>query len=287
MPSGLSIIIVAFNRAEALLATLREVSALAPIAHSCGEIIVVDNASTDDTVARVRAGFPGVRLITMLTNTGVEAFNAGVRASNRELVLILDDDAHPDPAGLDAAIDLLAREPRMGAVALLPVHPATKMREWPFATTPARAWPFMGCGNLVRREAWDAAGGYDANFFLYRNDCDLSMKLLAAGWDVGFNPAWIVWHDSPAAARKSERWLELATRNWCWLCRRHGRGLAPVRAIALGAARAMMLAGPSPKRLCKVLRGLSRGLTTAVPAAPSAVRPDGSHLRRMLQIRGV
>ena len=105
------------------------------------------------------------------------------------------------------------------------------------------------------------------------------------GWTI--DPTWIVWHDSPAAARKSERWLELATRNWCWLCRRHGRGLGPVRAIALGAARAAMLAGLSPWRVWKVIRGLAQGLTKPVPAAPDAVRPDGSHLRRMLQIRGV
>lgn len=293
MPSGLSIIIVAYNRAEALITTLRqvatldEVTALALPATAPVEIIVVDNASSDDTAARVRTEHPGVRLITMPGNTGVEAFNAGVRASTQPLVLILDDDARPDPAGLTAALDVLAREPHTGAVALLPVHPATRVPEWPFATSPARAWPFMGCGNLVRREAWDAAGGYDAAFFLYRNDCDLAMKLLAAGWDVAFDPTWIVWHDSPAAARKSERWLELATRNWCWLCRRHGRGLVPVRAIALGAARAAMLAGLSPWRVWKVIRGLAQGLTKPVPAAPDAVRPDGSHLRRMLQIRGV
>src|SRR5690606_34605702 len=101
--------------------------------------------------------------------------------------------------------------------------------ERPFArvlggcSAPRDDWPVMGCGNLVRRSAWQAVGGYEESFFLYRNDVDLALKLLAAGGKGGgvwFDPTWVVWHDSPAAApnrRKSLRWFELATRNWIWL----------------------------------------------------------------------
>ncbi len=284
---ALSIVIVAFNRRDALARTLREVLALPLVTRGNAEIIVVDNASADATAEMVARDFPSVRLVLMPTNTGIEAFNAGVRTALGALVLILDDDSWPGDGALEGAMDLLAREARVGGVAMIPVHPATKVPEWPFATAPARGWPFMGCGNLVRREAWEAAGGYDAAFFLYRNDCDLAMKLLASGWDVAFDPAWIVWHDSPAATRKSERWLELATRNWCWLCRRHGRGLPRAKALALGVARALVLAGVSPRRLWKVARGTWAGTARPVPPTPSAVRPDGSALARMLRIRGV
>src|SRR5207253_932781 len=100
-------------------------------------------------------------------------------------VLILDDDAHREPAALEAALALLGQRPSIGAVALHPRHPASGASEWPFAerarTEAEERWPVMGCGNLVRTDAWRAVGGYEEGFFLYRNDVDLALKLLAAG----------------------------------------------------------------------------------------------------------
>jgi len=205
-------------------------------------------------------------------------------------VLILDDDATPDDDALLVALDELARDPRLGAVTLHPRHPKNGASEWPFAAArqnrPDRAWPVMGCGNLVRRTAWNQVGGYEPSFFLYRNDTDLALKLLGAGWGVYFDPALVVWHDTPAGAgsRKSPRWHELATRNWLWLARRHALGTDRLTGALLGWAWAHGLAGLSPSRHLATLRGAWRGWTTQAPAV-HGLKPDGRAWDRLLSVR--
>ncbi|MBL8765211.1 MAG: glycosyltransferase family 2 protein [Phycisphaerae bacterium] len=285
------VVVLSYNRLAALertLEKLRRMPRLGPAAG--GRIVVVDNASTDGTPDRIAASFPDVDRLALPENTGVRAFNLGVDRLDTDLVLILDDDACPDEAALTAAADLLREREDLAAVALHPRHPATRRSEWAFTETrglgPDDRWPFMGCGNLVRRDAWHAVRGYEESFFLYRNDTDLALKLLASGRGVHFNPEWVVWHDSPQAARKSRRWFELATRNWIWMCRRHGRGAPALRAALLGWAWAHRLAGASLPSHVRAFKGGLMGWL-ASPANPAAghARGDGSALRRMMKLK--
>lgn len=291
---SLSIVVLAFNRWAALEATLRAIASL-DLAGLRSEVIVVDNASTDGTAERLRALFPDVRLIALERNVGVEGFNIGVREAAGDLVLILDDDSWPDPPSLRSAIQCLGARDDLDAVALHPRHPTSHASEWAFAERhePTDAWPFMGCGNLVRREAWLRVGGYEPSYFLYRNDTDLALKLLADHASrrgrmdgVHFDPAWVVWHDSPAAARKSRRWFQLATRNWLWMCRRHGRGITKWKAMAAGWVRAHQLAGLSLRDQWAVVKGTASGVMRRAPRCSTS---RGQHeefaLTRLLQVR--
>ncbi|HLP85653.1 MAG TPA: glycosyltransferase family 2 protein [Phycisphaerales bacterium] len=280
----LSVVILSFNRREALLRTLREIDSWR--AKHDAEVIVVDNASNDGSVEAVRERAPWAKLIAQASNTGVAGFNAGAALATGEHLLILDDDSWPDPASLASALALLAQRASIAAVALVPKHPTTKSIEWPFVTRPTAKFTAMGCGNLVRTDAWRKVGGYEDRFFLYRNDTDLAMKLLGAGFDVYMDPAWIVWHDSPAAAIKSERWLHLATRNWIWLCRRHGATWrVKLLASVLGALTAFRHAGPTPSRLGKVIRGIMDGVDLAYPPLPPSVICTGEAMKEHLRMR--
>lgn len=281
----LSVIVLSFNRREALRRTLAELSSLGPRLGTTFETIVVDNASTDGTQAMVADEFPTVRLVALAENVGVAAFNRGGEIAGGDVLLILDDDSWPDGDSLVAAMALLADNAGVAGVALSPIHPRTRVAEWPFLTTPRSRWPVMGCGNLVRTRAWHAVGGYEESFFLYRNDTDLAMKLLAAGFETWADPSWIVWHDSPHAARKSDRWLDLATRNWVWLARRHARGWRLPFAIALGWAWACRHAGVSPRRLGLVTRGTWHGLTGAAHPMLPAIQPDGTAFAELLRLQ--
>jgi GT2 family glycosyltransferase len=276
-----SVIILTFDRRDALARTLRELAA-----QGLADITVVDNASRDGTREMLGNDFPHVRVVTMPRNVGVTGYNVGVREAKSDYLLILDDDSWPDKGVVEQAVDFLAANTRTAAVALLPRHPGTFADEWRFAPKVSRSfWPVMGCGNVVRREAWQAVGGYEELFFLYRNDTDLALKLLASGRDVHFNPAWVVWHDSPGAAQKSEAWLKYATRNWVWMCRRHGRGLWKYGAQAAGVAWAARLAGLNMSRLGEVLRGARDGFRHHAPAMPATVAPDGSALRELVRLQ--
>lgn len=288
-PSGtpLSIIVLSYNRRTALGETLRALEG--DSFTRSAEVIVVDNASTDGSVEMVREGFPRVKLITLGKNLGVSAFNRGVESAGGEYVLVLDDDAAPESESLDIAMRLLMSRPDLAAVSLLPRHPDTGVAEWPSAANMPRErdrWPMMGCGNLVRRIDWLKVGGYESRFFLYRNDTDLALKLLGSGKGVHFNPAWVVWHDSPAAAKKSLRWLHLATRNWLWMARRHAR--TPWRTawgVAFGALWAFRLAGWERQRLAAVWRGTVEGLTQPKGRLPRIVRPTGSDFATLLRLQ--
>jgi GT2 family glycosyltransferase len=225
----------------------------------------------------VAAEFPDVRLLRLRENIGVEAFNRGVELCSGDVVLILDDDARPGPRTIEQAMALLADRPDLAAVTLHPRHARTRESEWPFADRPtSRAsdtWPVMGCANFVRRADWDRAGGYETRFFLYRNDTDLALKLLSLGRGVHCNARWMVDHDSPATpgGQKSARWHRLATRNWLWLCRRHGRGMTALRAGIMGWAWSHRLAGFSASRQWATLSGVLDGLFAHAPEVPRAV----------------
>jgi GT2 family glycosyltransferase len=280
-----SVVILSYNRWDKLRATLEHLRG--DLALAGAQIIVADNASSDGTPERVLQQFPTVELLALPENRGVAAFNEAVRRTTGEAVLILDDDAWPAVGAVEAALDVLARRADIGAVALHPRHPGTQQSEWPFASVvqqPEERWPVMGCGNLVRREAWERVGGYEEAFFLYRNDTDLALKLLAAAYGVYFDPALMVWHDSPAASRKSLRWFELATRNWIWVCRRHGRGVHRALGIVSGWVWAHRLAGGSFRSHLSVVRGAIAGCVRAAPPMPEGVR-GRHHLRDLLRVR--
>lgn len=268
LPS-LSVLILSYNRWGKLEHTLRKVAQDPSLRGA--QVIVADNGSTDGTPSKLAAGFPEVESIALGHNRGVGAFNRAAKRATGDVLFILDDDAWPEPGAVERALRVLADRAEIAAVPLHPRHPASRASEWPFAEGPhdpeglRDRWPVMGCGNLVRRAAWDHVGGYDEGFFLYRNDTDLAMKLLECGYGVHFDPALVVWHDSPAAARKSRRWFELATRNWLWLCRRHGAGWSGLTMAAMGAAHAHRLAGWRIGDHLAAARGWWEGITRRVP----------------------
>jgi GT2 family glycosyltransferase len=284
-PPTLSIIILTRDRREMLLHTLERLEADETARQA--EIIVVDNGSADGTIEAVRERFPRVTLVPTGANLGVEGFNRGVAASSGRAVLILDDDAWPADGSLAGALELLRERPGVAGVMLHRRHPRTERWEWPFAASvpDTGRWPDMGSGNVLRREAWDAVGGYEAGFFLYRNDTDLALKLLAAGREVVFTPGLHVWHDSPIAGRKTPAWLTRSTRNWIWLCKRHGRRGSGLLAGAMGWAWAHRLARVSPAGHAAVLRGVAMGVFGRAPALPEGVRPDGAALRRLVHLK--
>ncbi len=281
----LSIIILTRDRAEQLLHTLGKLRE--DEVGRDAEVVVVDNDSNDGTPGTVRERFPGVTVVETGENLGVEGFNRGVAASAGEAVLILDDDAWPAEGALAGVLDRLKNEPELDALMLHRRHPRTDEWEWPFAhevSDPA-AWPDMGSGNVIRREAWDAVGGYESGYFLYRNDTDLALKLLAAGRRVAFARELHVWHDSPIAKHKTPRWIWRSTRNWVWLCRRHGGSGSGISGIVLGWLWAHRLARLNPMGHLMALRGLMEGMFTPAPPLPDDVRPDGAALRRLIRLK--
>ncbi len=106
----LSIVIVNYNAREHLANCLQSLGASPPaIPH---EIVVVDNASTDGSVAAVRARWPRTIVVEQRTNSGFAAGNnAGIRAGTGTLVLLLNNDTLVPPGAIDRLVDRLTAHP--------------------------------------------------------------------------------------------------------------------------------------------------------------------------------
>ncbi len=212
----LSVVIVSYNVSAFLEQCLLSVRrALAGVE---GEVWVVDNASTDDSVDLVRRHFPEVRLIANADNVGFAAANnQAIRQSQGEYVLLLNPDTLVEEdtfrrclAFMDAHLDAGAVGVRMldGSGQYLPESKRGFPTPWvslckmiglgalfprsarfngyylghldPDQTHPVEV--LAGCFMFIRRNALEQAGLLDEAFFMYGEDIDLSYRLQQAGF---------------------------------------------------------------------------------------------------------
>ena len=233
----LSIVIVSFNARPDLVNCLLSLKKNPPSAPH--EIVVVDNASADDSVAAARK-IPGVRVIEMGRNAGFSAANnAGIRASGGDLLLLLNSDTLVPPGAIDTLVARLRGTPAAGIAGprlidadgkpelsfgqmISPWNEFRQKRrgaEW-IARETAREqfvdWVSGAC-LLVWREDAERAGLLDERFFLYTEDVDFCHAVRKLGRKVLFTPAAEVTHlrgrsraAQPAASNAAYRSSHLA-----------------------------------------------------------------------------
>jgi LmbE family N-acetylglucosaminyl deacetylase/GT2 family glycosyltransferase len=184
-------------------------------------IVVVDNASHDDTQALVRARYPEVRLIVMPHSKygACETFNIGFASAKTALIAILDDDVVLPPEWLARTVERLQREPASTAVisteVVEPQMPA-KYLESPQLSRERYMSTFRGCASLVRADALRRAGGYDERLYIYGNERDLTCRLLNQGYRVLQYPSVRAFHKTPFGIKLGKRSLYYHARN-AWL----------------------------------------------------------------------
>lgn len=201
MAPQLSVVMLAYGEEEWLL------PAVTSVLDSVGvdlEIVLVDNGCTSDAVARA-AGLPGVRLLTPGRNLGFTGgVNLGVRESAARLVALVNSDAEVEPdclrvlveralvpsVGIAGALVLLADAPSLVNSAGNPLHVlglswAGRMNE-PAADIPGRAEVVSASGAclVLRRDVWDALGGFPDAYFAYLEDLDLGWRCWQRGLRV-------------------------------------------------------------------------------------------------------
>lgn len=162
----LSVVVPAWNEARRLCATLDALHGAATRLDVDYEVIVVDDASTDDTAAR--AVECGARVLPVAFRQIAATRNAGARASRGEHLLFLDADTLVDDAVLGAALAALAAGAAGGGCAVrLQGHPPWHVRlgveASRLAFRAARIAP--GCFLFCTRAAFEAAGGFDETWY--------------------------------------------------------------------------------------------------------------------------
>lgn len=187
------------------------------------EIIVVENASGDDSADRIRAAAPHVKLIVSKTNDGFAGgCNKGVAASSGEYVALLNNDARPDEQWIRAAVAKFEESPHVGAV-------ASRVLDWegnlvdyigsamtwygmgykPFTAQAIPNTPevptdvLFGTGSamFVRRTVYDELDGFDENYFMFFEDVDLGWRLNLLGYRYAYEPASLAFHKHHASMK--------------------------------------------------------------------------------------
>ena len=215
-----SIVLVNFRGTSDTLTAIEHLEALEWPAGQ-REIIVVENASGDDSAERLRALGDRIRLIESTENLGFAGgCNLGVRHSTGDIVAFLNNDARPDARWISAAVDRFDESSRIGAV-------ASRVLDWegervdfidagltwygmgykPFtsdrfsASMPQRSDVLFGTGSamFVRRDVFDALGGFDERYFMFFEDVDLGWRLNLAGWRFAYAPESVAFHKHHAS----------------------------------------------------------------------------------------
>jgi GT2 family glycosyltransferase len=211
-------VISTWNRSEAVAAN---VAALLGGTRPPDQIVVVDNASSDDTVARLRREFPSVDVARMPHDRmgACETFNIGFKLARGELIAIMDDDTVATSCWLEQLEARLMAEPDSTAmVSSRVIEPG--MPEAYQAAEVARgsyyASTFRGCGTLARRDVMLRAGWYDERFFIYGNERDLAARVLGLGYRILQDPEPVIHHATPFGMKAGTRSLYYHVRNF-WL----------------------------------------------------------------------
>lgn len=227
----LSIVIVSWNVADLLIACLESIFAHPPQAEY--EVWVVDNASGDDTVRRVKAGFPQVKLIVNDRNSGFAAANnQAIQASRGKYVLLLNPDTLVYDRTLQSMLDFLEANPQAGGVGSIYYSPDGSLQKscMPFPTVSRELWrlchldalhayglydmthwnkseprdveSLQGASLMLRRAALQQTGLLDTDYFMYSEEVDLCYRLKKRGWKLFWLPQSRITHYGGQSTRQ-------------------------------------------------------------------------------------
>ena len=208
-------VISTWNKADVLRENLDSLRAQSVPFES---IIVVDNASSDDTAKVVADEYPEVRLIRMPHSQygACETFNIGFASATTPLIAILDDDITLPPRWLEMTTARMLAEPESTAVVSTEViEPGMPPEVISRSKAAGRRYmsTFRGCGSLAKREPLSRAGFYDERLFIYGNERDLTCRLLNLGYRVCQDPEIETYHKTPFGIQMGKRSLFYHARN--------------------------------------------------------------------------
>jgi GT2 family glycosyltransferase len=229
------------------------------------EILVVDNGSTDGSVAAVRKKFPGMRLIENPVNLGfAKANNQALSVSKGRYLLLLNPDtqvkdeaipqmlsfmnAHAE-AGLVGAQLLNADESKQNSIANFPSLATELLNKsllrWFFPEkfpgkemdypAPVEVDSVIGACMLVRREAVEQVGLLDEGFFLFLEETDWCYRIKKAGWKIYHIPQAEIFHfqGKSAEAEKGKARIEYYRSRYYYFRKNNGRLQSSVLFVGL------------------------------------------------------
>lgn len=202
---------MAYNRRDEVLITLDNIKKLSPQLSFDLQIIVVDNASKDDTSEKVREFHPDVTLVTKAINNGIAGWNDGFAVAKHKYMLVLDDDSHVE-SGLEEAVNYLEKRPDIGILALNVTTGPYKTKDWGWKDG-QEVLGFFGCGAIIRKEVYNKIGGFGEWLHVYAHEWEYGIRVLDAGYkNVYFENSKVI-HRANPTNRSFRRLRVHVTRN--------------------------------------------------------------------------
>lgn len=188
--------------------------------HANWKVIVIDNGSTDASVARIRERFPEVEVLELGENLGyAKGNNAGIRLAlerGAEYVWLLNNDTTVDPNALRAMVEKAEEDPKIGAVgsAIYFASAPERLQVWGGGRVNfwlGASWHFLqpvadkkvqfltGASILLRRSVLESFGLLDEGFFMYWEDGDYCFRLRKAGLRLAVASESKVFHKGSAS----------------------------------------------------------------------------------------
>ena len=228
---GTTVVIVNYNTRGLLRSCLSSVLAEIP-----AEVIVVDNASTDDSCTVIRNEFPAIPVLRNNENMGYgAAANRAVACCTSPYVLLLNSDTLLQPGTLKELACYLDRNPHVAIAGpklvgvdrrlqpscfpfptpldilldasnltrlarFVPVLKDRYLRSWCHDRSRRVPW-VAGAALAIRREAFEAVGGFDESFFMYYEEVDLCYRLTHSGWQIHYTPSAEIIHIGSASTQ--------------------------------------------------------------------------------------
>jgi GT2 family glycosyltransferase len=218
----LSIVIVNYNAKDLTLDCIASIHQKTSVPF---EIILVDNASVDNSASEVKKKSRQVRVIENQINYGFgKGNNQGISKAEGKYIILLNNDTVLKNDAFDKMVDFMGRNPRAGILTcklyepdgqaqkncrsfpvtpfdtmfgrasllskLFPNNPITKknvLSGWDYNSTRKVDW-VSGAAMMVRREVFEKVGLLDENFYMYWEDTDFCKRASEAGWEISYIP---------------------------------------------------------------------------------------------------
>jgi GT2 family glycosyltransferase len=302
-------VVVAYRSGGEIAGCLDSIAADAP----GGTVVVVDNASPDDSAAVARSHASRPRIVSCPVNLGFGGgSNLGAADTKAEALFFLNPDARLKPGATAILTAALHEDATLAVVAPRVIDPSGESRAASAGAEPSlrsTIGHFLGLGRvpglrrffrpvyladgragtrpdwvsgaamLVRTSAFDEVGGFDGRIFMYMEDVDLCRRLREKGWAISYEPNAVVEHvmGHSQSADQPVRWYSA----YHAYVAEH-RGALRARAASLAAAlglglRAAAYRGRRPVNSTRMARSARAALRLAVSLrAPGSAKASRS-----------
>ena len=224
MPQALpsiSVVIVNYNRRDDIRQALESVLAQD---YPPQEIIVVDNASSDDSLAMIKREFPSVIRLELTKNIGMDGYSVGCRAAKFEIIFQMDNDSQmPETTVLRQVAEAFQSGP--SDMAILATYVAeyregkntiAELRTREIRKGLIKSFGYHAGGVAFRKAYMDQVGYYNEEVFLYGAELFVQMQAIAGGYSVYYAPEIYMLHKASGVARSTRGvYYEVRNRYWC------------------------------------------------------------------------